>query len=579
MDKSAYGFLFSSKLCMANSSAFGGFSKFTSNGNKGFYEVESVNRDSFGKQPVVSEVTMKSKSIVGKTDICLGTSLDNINDNNYRSRPYEATPTDSTFVQSLSFFLTQIATANSSNSSYDIGMLTPFHAVCVPSIPIRAYLMRIAHHFGCSNECFVLALIYIGRIIKVNRNFTLSLLNVHRVIVTALMLATKFFDDVYYSNAFYARVSGVGTKELNSLEIHFLRLVRFQLFVTIQEYEACRCCVMRAAEAVATASILPSMIMQPCDMNNLNSTFGISSNITNNTLFNEYTCSCSSNSCYCGFGTNRIGFNTNINGHVTNPAASLSNSQVITPESTAPSSNNSFIAPDPYFPCCTKFNSVHDKNQHGYTEPVQLSSICHSVSNGCYGGSDQTRVNYGNTYQINQVHIQRNFSNFNTSLNFAGGSVHISSNNNKSLVNQHSQHSWQNASQPYSAPQSTININTNSNNNFNINGCKQISNSVNLANFKETHHSICGVNNQSRPNISSQITCQDTVAMNDSSIHPNRNRIYNISDGQISSAISSIVNTGAPIPPEDLTSSLTQDMTIKTYNLYYSTLLDNRLIA
>ncbi|KAL7066799.1 cyclin, N-terminal domain-containing protein [Cryptosporidium serpentis] len=579
MDKSAYGFLFSSKLCMGNSSAFGGFSKFTSNGNKRFYEEESVNRDSFKEQPVLvlNEVTMTSKSIVGKTDICLGTSLANINDNNYRSRPYEATPTDSTFVQSLSFFLTQIATANSSNSSYDIGMLTPFHAVCVPSIPIRAYLMRIAHHFGCSNECFVLALIYIGRIIKVNRNFTLSLLNVHRVIVTALMLATKFFDDVYYSNAFYARVSGVGTRELNSLEIHFLRLVRFQLFVTIQEYETCRSCVMRAAETVVTTSILPSMIMQPCDMNNLNSTFGTSSNITHNTSFNEYICSCSSNPCYCGFGTNRIGFNTNINGHIINPVTSLSNSQVISPESTAPSSNNSFIAPDPYFPCCTKFNSVHDKNQHSYAEPVQLSSICYSGSNGCYGGSDQTRINYGNTYQINQVHIRGDFSNnFNTSLNYTGGGVHVSSNNNKPLVNQHS---WQNKSRPYSAPQNTININANSNNNFDINGYKQISNSVNLANFKETHHSICGVNNQSRPNISSQIICQDTVAMSDNSIHSNKNRIYNISDGQIASAISSIVNTGAPIPPEDLTSSLTQDMAIKTYNLYYSTPLGNRLIA
>ncbi|KAJ1614502.1 cyclin [Cryptosporidium canis] len=148
-----------------------------------------------------------------------------------------STNTEPGFIVALSLFLTQIATSNSSNTSYNVGVLTPFHSVCIPPIPIRAYLIRLAQNFGCSNECFVLAIIYVGRMIKYNRNFTVTLLNVHRVIVTALILATKFFDDIYYSNAFYAKVSGVGTRELNSLEIHFLRLIRFQLFVTEHEYE------------------------------------------------------------------------------------------------------------------------------------------------------------------------------------------------------------------------------------------------------------------------------------------------------------------------------------------------------
>ncbi|KAH8582613.1 cyclin [Cryptosporidium sp. chipmunk genotype I] len=170
----------------------------------------------------------------------------------------KSTITEPGFIVALSSFLTQIATSNSSNSSCEVGVLTPFHSVCIPPIPIRAYLIRLAQNFGCSNECFVLAIIYIGRIVKYNRNFTITLLNVHRVIVTALILAAKFFDDIYYSNAFYAKISGVGTRELNSLEIHFLRLIGFQLFVTEHEYEIYKRCIINS---ILPHSTMPSVPM------------------------------------------------------------------------------------------------------------------------------------------------------------------------------------------------------------------------------------------------------------------------------------------------------------------------------
>ena len=45
------------------------------------------------------------------------------------------------------------------------------------------------------------------------------------------MIAAKFLDDIYYNNAFYARVGGVPTSELNALEIKFLSLIEFNLHV------------------------------------------------------------------------------------------------------------------------------------------------------------------------------------------------------------------------------------------------------------------------------------------------------------------------------------------------------------
>lgn len=109
--------------------------------------------------------------------------------------------------------------------------VTKFHALKAPGISIEQYLERIHKYASCSTECFILALIYIDRLIQRN-NFILSELNVHRVCVTAILLAAKFFDDAYYNNAYYAKVGGVLVSEMNGLEVEFLFRINFSLHVT-----------------------------------------------------------------------------------------------------------------------------------------------------------------------------------------------------------------------------------------------------------------------------------------------------------------------------------------------------------
>ncbi|KAK8268741.1 hypothetical protein V6Z11_D11G086400 [Gossypium hirsutum] len=46
------------------------------------------------------------------------------------------------------------------------------------------------------------------------------------------MVAAKFMDDMYYNNAYYAKVGGISTTEMNFLEVDFLFGLGFQLNVT-----------------------------------------------------------------------------------------------------------------------------------------------------------------------------------------------------------------------------------------------------------------------------------------------------------------------------------------------------------
>jgi hypothetical protein len=115
--------------------------------------------------------------------------------------------------------------------------VTRFHALRAPQITIKAYLKRIAKYSNCTEECFVLALIYIDRLIKKNENFLVNSLNIHRIMITSIMLAAKFFDDQYFNNAYFGKVGGVSCKEINLLEIEFVFMINFNLYVETDMYE------------------------------------------------------------------------------------------------------------------------------------------------------------------------------------------------------------------------------------------------------------------------------------------------------------------------------------------------------
>lgn len=54
-------------------------------------------------------------------------------------------------------------------------------------------------------------------------------LSVHRLFLTALMVATKYHDDTFLSNKHWSIMGGVSQKEMNVLETEFLFLIDFNL--------------------------------------------------------------------------------------------------------------------------------------------------------------------------------------------------------------------------------------------------------------------------------------------------------------------------------------------------------------
>lgn len=48
------------------------------------------------------------------------------------------------------------------------------------------------------------------------------------------MLAAKFLDDHYYNNAYYAKIGGISTQEMNRLEVDMLTLLDHRLYFSAE---------------------------------------------------------------------------------------------------------------------------------------------------------------------------------------------------------------------------------------------------------------------------------------------------------------------------------------------------------
>jgi len=139
-------------------------------------------------------------------------------------------------IEQIAAVLTHIMSVNADLRDR---MPTPFDAASRPGAPagggdmsVLVYLVRIRRFTRFDNANFFIALGYLGRLIRTaGPAFCPTHHNVHRLLITALLVASKTNDDVHHRNSFMARCGGVSTAELSALEIEFCRILRWRLFI------------------------------------------------------------------------------------------------------------------------------------------------------------------------------------------------------------------------------------------------------------------------------------------------------------------------------------------------------------
>ena len=103
-------------------------------------------------------------------------------------------------VAALVGILERVAERNDAAAAAELSVpaASAFRATTKPGISVRAYMARIARFAGCSPACYVVAYVYLDRLLRRRRRLALAVdsYSVHRLLITAVLAAVKFMDDM-----------------------------------------------------------------------------------------------------------------------------------------------------------------------------------------------------------------------------------------------------------------------------------------------------------------------------------------------------------------------------------------------
>jgi len=107
--------------------------------------------------------------------------------------------------------------------------VTVFDLRTVPDIKLWDYILRIMNMSKCVYRDLLAALVYVDTLINNGAIGGISFHNVHRLVALSIMISTKFFDDVHYSNASWSKIVGIPLRELNNAEMIFLQSLGYNV--------------------------------------------------------------------------------------------------------------------------------------------------------------------------------------------------------------------------------------------------------------------------------------------------------------------------------------------------------------
>jgi len=124
-----------------------------------------------------------------------------------------------------------------------------------------AYIQRILKYTACSPCNLVVALVYLQRLKDLesdpdtatssSQRLRLTSNNLQRLLLTSLMLASKFLDEPFVSNKQWALVGDLTTREINALELEMLWSLKFSVNISREEYHDCHMAFIELDTAMA----------------------------------------------------------------------------------------------------------------------------------------------------------------------------------------------------------------------------------------------------------------------------------------------------------------------------------------
>ena len=108
-----------------------------------------------------------------------------------------------------------------------------------PSHDIISYIKYIFSYRVITENSINGVILYAINIINLIRKTGLYLNNLtsHRIILVCLLLASKLYEDEFYSNKSWSIICGINIKDLNNIELFLIKLLDYNLHIMISNKE------------------------------------------------------------------------------------------------------------------------------------------------------------------------------------------------------------------------------------------------------------------------------------------------------------------------------------------------------
>ncbi|KAJ6230275.1 hypothetical protein M0813_06913 [Anaeramoeba flamelloides] len=118
-----------------------------------------------------------------------------------------------------------------------LDQLQIFHNSCGDLDFLKTTIMKIICQCPCSYESLIHSVELMRRIVILNKGLEITPSNCLYFLITSIMVASKFCDDICYDNQSYAQILGISLELMNELEVSFLFSVNWNLVLDEGEFE------------------------------------------------------------------------------------------------------------------------------------------------------------------------------------------------------------------------------------------------------------------------------------------------------------------------------------------------------
>ena len=126
------------------------------------------------------------------------------------------------------------STSCSSIESKDSGNCDSTFLNKIDKYDFNTFIKKFSKNFQLDENTLILSLMNLDKILK--DNFIITEKNVGYLFYTSMVVSQKFYEDEPFDNKIYAKYVGISSTELTQLELEFLEMMGFNLFVPEEKF-------------------------------------------------------------------------------------------------------------------------------------------------------------------------------------------------------------------------------------------------------------------------------------------------------------------------------------------------------